>query len=331
MKFILIFIFLFSSLLLFLSNDVLGSENKTNTKPIEIVEDDWDIPAEPNEDKSPFSTAYYYNFSAYYANSGVVLNLTDQPVDNVGEKSEAFVYYELLKRSFVPRFLLFELSVNPMPILGTYLRERQNDFYETADYSDINLLESVTAGFEEPYALSLFLNNMVSYQGESDAKGANIGFMGYLLSAGNFHIQRNRLIKDNWIELEWKLKGDIEREGDVLRWSFRVGSKFHQNQNISDIVYIALKRSQIARTGPIFSWLFNSGFEATYVLNQSNMRTVEYQLILSKKIPLHVKSLSLSLDFGVIYETSEKYRGELAEQQEEDQNLLFVLRPSIDF
>ena len=47
---------------------------------------------------------------------------------------------------------------------------------------DLNIVEVLTAGFEEPYALSLFLGNMVTYGPSDSGEGKNKGFMGYLIS-----------------------------------------------------------------------------------------------------------------------------------------------------
>ena len=98
-----------------------------------------------------------------------------------GNKSEREIYQDLLLRSHKPRFILLEFSINPMPVLGAAIRHNSDHFYRQAQFSnDLNIVEILTAGFEEPYAVSLFMGNMVAY-GESEA-GKNKGFMGYLIS-----------------------------------------------------------------------------------------------------------------------------------------------------
>ena len=99
---------------------------------------------------------------AYYSSLDLIASLTDKPIPDVGEKSEFEIYKDLLLSSYLPRFLLLEASVNPMPCLGVLIKENAQDFYEDAEVADgINLVRVVTAGFEEPYALSMFLGNVV--------------------------------------------------------------------------------------------------------------------------------------------------------------------------
>jgi len=253
-------------------------------------------------------------------------------VPDVGQRSELTVYKDLLKRSYIPQFLFIEASINPMPIVGTYIRKKHLRFYQKMDLSrHFNTVESATVGFEEPYALSIFLNNMVTYSAKNRTESTNRGFMGYLISAGNFHIQRNRLVKDNWWQIEWKMKGDIQRERENLSWSFRVGGKFHDNQEITDLYYITLRRSQLARYGPILSWIFNSGFEYTHMVSQTSFNVVEAQLILSKKIPSRYSNITFSFDIGVIHSTRKKYSGSLQKIQSNDVETILVLRPMIEF
>jgi len=324
---IFFFIFVISIPFVSLASSNENTLDQSNDLDQEVIEDVWE-----EEEIEPLTLDYYYNFDLYYSSAGAVINLTGKPVPDVGQRSELTVYKDLLKRSYIPQFLFFEASINPMPIVGTYIREKHDQFYQKMDLSrHFNVVESATAGFEEPYALSIFLNNMVTYSAQNRTESTNRGFMGYLISIGNFHIQRNRLVKDNWFQIEWKIKGDIQRNSENLSWSFRVGGKFHDNQEITDLYYITLRRSQLARYGPILSWLFNSGFEYTHMISQTSFNVVEAQLILSKKIPLRRSDISFSFDIGVIHSTRKKYSGSLQKTQSGDAGTIVVLRPMIEF
>lgn len=321
-KILFIFAWFFSAPLLFATSTT--EENHS------VSESDWEW--EDAGQENTLSWGYYHNLDLYYANAGVIFNMSDHAIPDIGEASEGNVYLDLFKRSGLPQYILFEFSVYPMPIAGVYAREQHETFYQDANIgNNFNWLESVTAGFEEPFALSLFLNNMVAYGTKGDLENSNRGFMGYLLTVGNYHIQRNRLVKDNWLELEWKIKGDIKRDEESLSWSFRLGGKFHDHPEIVDNFYIVLKRDQIATNKPILSWLFNSGVELTYNVDQSNFKSIGFQLFLEKNFPIKLGNTVFSLGFGVIHENTNKYLGELRDAQSKENQTFLVVRPSIVF
>jgi len=88
----------------------------------------------------------------YYTNLGLYINLADEAIPDLGDKSEREIYQDLLLRSHKPRFLLLEFSVNPMPVLGAAIRRNYDHFYDdTQISSNLNVVEVLTAGFEEPY------------------------------------------------------------------------------------------------------------------------------------------------------------------------------------
>jgi len=295
-------------------------------------DEDWGWEEEEEIQENTISWGYYYNLDLYYASAGVIVNLSDNAIPDIGEVSEDNVYLDLFKRSGLPQYVLFELSLYPMPVAGVYAREEHASFYQDAEINpNFNLLESVTAGYDEPYAFSIFLNNMVTYGVNGDLENSNRGFMGYLLTVGDYHIQRNRLIKDNWMELEWKIKGDIVREHEKLSWSFRVGGKFHEHPEIVDNYYIVLKRDRIAANKPIWSWLFNSGVEFTYSVDQKDFKSIGFQAFLEKNFPIKIGKTVVSLGFGVMHENTNKYRGALKEAQEKENQTFVVIRPAIQF
>lgn len=271
-----------------------------------------------------------YEVDPYYSNIAYYQTLDDSPIPELGERSEAQVYADLFFSSYLPRFFLLEASVNPMPILGVVLKsDEAEDTYEDMTVTrKLNLVEVVTAGFEEPYALSIFLGNMVKYKSKGDTESQSKGFMGYLASYGHLHIRKNELVQDRWGEFEWKLKGDRITEGRLLSWSFRIGAKVHDNPFVTDEFYVALKRERVEENGDVYSWVKNGGIEFKYRVDQSSGKTIGQQLIIDKKIPITEKGWVFSFGIGFVRETRAKYSGPLSL---EESNTAFVLRPSISF
>lgn len=270
-----------------------------------------------------------HELDPYYSNISYYQTLDNSPVPELGTRSEHQVYRDLFFRSYLPRFVLVEASVNPLPLLGVIVKDKQPDAYDSAQLSDdLNLIETMTAGFEEPYALSLFLGNMVKYTAANEAQTQSKGFMGYLLSVGNLHIRQNEMVEDNWYELEWKLKGDQVLQDINLSWSFRTGIKMHDNPLITDEAYVALKRERVQRNGNVLSWEQNGGVEFVYRVDKNSGASIGQQLIIDKKVPLGKGAYVLSLGFGVVRDTRAKYKGKY---EADKASTSFVVRPSFSF
>ena len=246
--------------------------------------------------------------------------------------TESGIYYTLLSRAAIlPQFLVLEASVNPMPYLGTYIKEHNPDFYDNAQISgSFNWVKAVTAGFEEPWALSLLAGNVANFHvpGSNDTKG--LGYSGYLFSFGNYHIKDNTLVKDNWQEYEWKMKGDRKSPVKKLSWSFRVGAKLHGNPDITDIIYFSLRRSRIDYRPEGYSLLNNSGFEYTYDMNRRTFNAIRHYFFVDKKWPFQQSQMAFSLAIGFVWESVKKYTGVLAAGRDKN-DFQFLLRPNVEF
>jgi hypothetical protein len=267
---------------------------------------------------------------AYYTDLDFIVALTKTPIPHVGEKTEAEIYQTLLSRAAVlPRYLVFEGSVNPMPYLGVYLKKNEQDFYNNAQISgSFNWIKALTAGFEEPYAVSLFAGNVVGFDipGSKEFKGN--GYSGYLFSAGDYHIKDNTLIRDHWKEFEWKMKGDRKSPVKKLSWSFRVGAKLHGNPDITDILYLSVRRSRLDYKPESSSLFNNSGFEYTYDMDRKSLKPIRHYFYVEKKWPIENKQMAFSLAVGFVWESANKYAGELASPGNSFQ---FIIRPNIEF
>ena len=267
----------------------------------------------------------------YYSNAGYFVSLTDKPIPVVQTSDEYAVYERLFHSAFsLPRFIVFEASVNPLPLLGVFVKRHYPGTYERAEISDnLNLVQVFTEGFEEPYALSVFMGSVVKFVRASEkTKAKNKGYSGYLLSIGSKHIVNNTLVDDDWLEAEWKIKGDQDFENKTLSWSMRVGAKIHGNDNITDVIYFALRRNHLDTQSADLSWFDNSDIEYKIAINKDDYTLVEQSLFINKKWPVpFMHKSAFELGVGFILEKN-KYTG-LLQTQADDFRL--ILRPSFAF
>ncbi len=274
-----------------------------------------------------------WEFDPYYTDVGVNIPLTNKPIPTIKSTSESVIYSELIQGSLIPRYMLVEASVYPMPLLGTYLKANQVDFYgrgRLGHYSSINVIESATAGFQEPWALSAFFGNIAKIvrPGES-RKGSNIGYTGYLISAGSKHIKSNEMIADHWLELEWKIKGKVDYPDEKLGWSFRVGTKLHDHKYITDVIYLSIFRSNLNARSPFLSWINNSGLDVKLHFSEVNSHLIRQEYIVGKKYPKVGQSYTPTLDVGFVWSSPEEYSGLLRTTNANTWTLVF--RPSVQF
>jgi len=268
---------------------------------------------------------------AYYTDVDLIIGLTKSPIPQLGELTESEIYGKLLSRAaLLPQFLVLEASVYPMPYLGTYIREHNERFYDNAQISgSFNWIKAVTAGFDEPYAVSLLAGNVANFYvpGNSDTKG--LGYSGYLFSMGNYHIKDNVLVQDQWREYEWKMKGDRKSPVKKLSWSFRIGAKLHGNPNIADVIYFSIRRSRVDYQPEESSIFHNSGFEYTYEMDSRTFDAIRHYFFVEKKWPVKNRRMAYSLAVGFVWDSEKMYTGVLATGQ--GNNFQFILRPNIEF
>jgi len=275
---------------------------------------------------------FVYELDPYYTNVGYNIPLTDKPIPTIESDSEAVIYRELIKDSVVPRYMTAEASLYPMPILGTWLKTHHSGLYGSAsmDGGSFNLLESLTAGFQEPWAVSLFFGNVAKLKRPGDKRiGNNYGYTGYLFSMGDKHIKNNTPVDDDWFELEWKIKGQLDYRDRKLSWSFRGGGKIHRNSEVNDVYYISLSRNNTELNRPGLDWLDNSTAEFRMHFLQSSGKLVRTEFIVGKKLPLPDKGFTPTLSAGFIWASPAEYSGSL--RNVNNNTLTFVIRPSIEF
>jgi len=268
---------------------------------------------------------------AYYTSLGLYVALTRTPIPHVGDRSEKDLYLTLLSRAYAPRFLVIEGSVNPLPYAGTYIKDRHPDFYANARITgSFNWVRAVTAGFEEPYAWSIFLGNVVDFSVPRDPKSSGKGYSGILYSAGTYHIKDNELVRDDWWEAEWKVKGDRRTRDRKMSWSFRVGTKMHGNPDIMDIYYLSFRRSRLDFRPKGSSIFNNSGFEYTVDMERGTFTPIRHYFFVEKKWPHREKKIAFALATGFVWEAARKYSGALASGGKSSGTQI-ILRPNIEF
>jgi hypothetical protein len=284
--------------------------------------------AKPLQAEIAESVTWETEVDPYYTSLSANINLTNQPIPHLNTTDEKEIYSDLLLRSHKPRFMLVEASVYPMPVMGAFWRHNYRDSYDNAQLgADLNLVEALTAGFEEPYALSLFLGNMVTYQSDMNAMGKNKGFMGYLLSVGDKHLFRNQAIDDDWLELEWKIKGTVSQKQMDLDWSLRAGMKWHENDAIADAYYFAFRRDHSEVKDAWFSFIENSGIDLYLEFGQALHAPTQQRLLFHKNIPLKNSKNMFVFTTGFIHTSPRRYQPPF----EVDTSLQLVLTPSIKF
>ncbi|MFH1726579.1 MAG: hypothetical protein ABII00_18370 [Elusimicrobiota bacterium] len=269
---------------------------------------------------------------AYYSALGLTVPFSKEEARVDAGKAEAHTYRELLSQGLVPRFMVIEASVNPFPVTGWLLRRHAEDFYHQSQVTPtLNLVEAVTAGFEEPYALALFLGNVVDFAGGKEFLGrSRKGYIGYLASAGNYHLMNNLLIPDNWLEVEGKIKGDQKTDRRKMSWSFRGGRKFHANREIRDVYYVAVRRSRVDYEKTRYSFLLSSAIEYRFDFDYDGLGAVGHNLMVEKNFPIPGKKWAFSLGVGYLWRSLSKYSGSLGRRRRAVRSQI-MLRPNLRF
>ena len=273
-----------------------------------------------------------WHLDPYDTSFGLDVPLTDKPIPTIQSDDYSVLFRSLMEDSLVPHYMQLQADVYPVPILGTYLKSHSPHTYKKGDlgYTGVNLVESSSTSYQDPWALSAFFGNIADLRlpGESQADN-NIGYSGWLVSAGAQHLKDNELIQDKWYKLEWQIRGDLDGRAEKLSWNFRIGSKFNANPSITDVTYIGIERNNLNFQKPFWSWLDNSHFDLELSFSHHGGRVVREQLIIGKKYPLPGRGYALTLDTGLVWDNPYEYSGPLRDNPKSDLTLVF--QPSIEF
>ncbi|MBS0618061.1 MAG: hypothetical protein JSR44_07720 [Spirochaetes bacterium] len=302
-------------------------------------------PLEVQSDKVadvPQRVQFDYTLGAYYTSSDVIFNWSGKPIPDVGEMSETKVYRDLWFSSFLPQSAILEASVYPMPLGGVLVRDQDYNLYQSAQVGGegFNLIRAATNGYQEPYAFSLFLGNVMRYKppmrtaeerekNKQSGYQSSLGFIGYVISYGAHQIKDNIMFQDHWVELEWKIKGDQLFTLQKLQWSYKFGVKLHDNHNVSDVFFVGMKRDRLDYTSSAWDFLMNSGFEARVDFLTTSAKPARVYLEVNKKWPVK-QALAFSLVLGFLWQSQSLYTGPL-DNYPGGENYQVILRPNIEF
>ena len=279
------------------------------------------------------SIEYDYELDSYYSNISIFIDLDkDNEIQNYLKKSEFQIYKDLLTNSLHPNIFLMEAALYPIPLAGVYIKEKKTNLYQDLNYNkDSNYLRVLTAGFEEPFALSFFIGRMVVFKKKSLHRvGKNRAYMGTLFSIGSYTIKDNILHKNKWLNIEYKLKGTRDKEESDLDWSFRIGYKMNENHNFVDTLYIGARRSNVDFKATNYSLVKNSAFKTLVEVSAKDFSFTSAELTIEKKFPLNfLKKIVFGIVAGYIYTSPQKYSGHLRDEGVEKHQIIF--RPNLTF
>ncbi len=285
-----------------------------------------------------FETEVY--FDPYYAAVNIAGSLNGEPIPKYALNDEESIYKALFLKSWKLSYGLAEISLNPMPLTGVGIKEKFPSFYRDAEIlKGFNWIEAFTTGFPDPGALSFFFGNIASFTDSTGSVRTGAGYSGFLINLGNYHIRRNELIQDYWIEGLYKLKGSNIAGERELSWSFAIGYKEHFNPSIIDELEFRIKRERTDKDYTGWSLFKNSELEYLVILNRDkalkfwhywDKSAIRYFLLYGKKFPMGKEGrYVLTVSLGAAREVETGYRGELFAEREKEWT--FLLRPNFSF
>lgn len=270
-----------------------------------------------------------YELDAYYSNVSAFIDLDrSAEIRDAHTLSESKIYKDLILNSLSPNIFLVELALHPMPLAGIYFRHEHDSMYRQTQLNKFNAVKAITAGFEEPYSISFFMGRMMVFKKKNGEHiGKNRAYIGYLVTLGNYSIKDNYAHNDNWMNVEFKLKGTREQEIKDLDWSFRVGGRFHDNHNFVDTLYVGARRKSIDYKKTVYSFIYNSAFNTMLAVDSKKFRLTEAEFVVEKSFPLSwSKKMSFSIGLGYLYYGDNKYSGDLKEDGVDNHQL--IIRPN---
>lgn len=285
-----------------------------------------------------------FELDPYYTSVDYIFSVNHEPIPKLDPTQEIGTYSYLFFNMLNPQFVLVEVSVNPLPLAGTTLAERNPQAYHKADIQGnphANAISMVTTGFPEPWAMSYFLGNVVELvSSDSSRKNIGKGYGGAVVSFGNYHIVNNQFIADKWAEGEIKLKGQESSRKRKMSWSFRIGGKLHAHSDIYNVMYFSIKRDRVDLKDPLTWNLKNLILRNSEVEVRADTRIPrkweawEYlskvTVLAGKKWPTHSGDYAFSLSAGLELQLANGYKGDIADQLP-SRMWSIILRPNFVF
>lgn len=285
-----------------------------------------------NQDAITPHTENTWSLDPYDSSFGIDVPLSSQPIPTIRSDDYSVLFRGLMENSLIPHYLQLQVDVYAVPVLATWLKSHSPHTYKKGDIANtgVNLVESSSTSYQEPWAVSAFFGNIANLQLPGQPQESNnMGYSGWLLSAGAQHLKDDVLIQDKWYKLEWQIRGILNGDKEKLSWNFRVGSKFNANPYITDVTYIGIERDNLDFDKPFLGWLNNSHFDLELSFSHNGGRVVREQLIIGKKYPFPEYGYAITLDTGLVWDSAYEYSGPLRDSAKSDLTLVF--QPSIEF
>jgi hypothetical protein len=258
--------------------------------------------------------------------------------------NEREIYSQLVRRLLVPTYFLLQGTAYPLAALSSLLETDHLRLYNRFQTPfDLNVVRTIGAGYEEPYAISLFLGNILLLVHSDSLKPglrqSGSALAGFLISGGYHQIHNNIYFPDRFYQVELMLIGNFkEPRQRRLTWNFRLGAKIHQKEFLRDMITVSVERShsdwRYRGWSPIRNAIFKyqGYFPAP---NSENKTPAGLQLIsVGKKFPISVwqRKLLVILAAGVRWEWVLPYHHEF--QRFADwpvKQLTWLVQPNIEF
>jgi len=250
----------------------------------------------------------------------------------VFQDNEARLYRDLLFRSIKPEFGLIELTLYPSTALSAWIESGYKDFYDDFTvYKDINLIGSISGGYQEPWSVSLFAGQLAAFLSMNDDEELMVaasGASGLVLTGGMYQIFNNCLVRSNWYRVEWKLKGESVEDSVSYDWDIKLGYRNYGLSEISNTLLLSFIRNRIHRGHYDWRWLENSlnEFELQLPLSGGDFGISRVKLTYGKAIPFWKWMIGLGI--GAIYENRRLYDPDLKKlSPEKEENWGMFLMP----
>jgi hypothetical protein len=252
----------------------------------------------------------------------------------VEKMSELQLYLTLLKRSLDPKYILVQVTGNPMINFSSWFERKHSIHYEKFKIAEnFNVLEVLSAGYQEPYSMSLFLGDLMPFweKTKEGRKQAGSAVSGFVATFSNRSIVRNILVENNWIDLQWKIKVVKATRQTSISSVFSGGMIFYGSPLFSNALVLDLCRERYSRS----KWNFRDNSSIRLLLkmpifDRNNRYFKDYfsenMIDLGVSYPIRkFKTLSFSLNLGYIW--THIYN----EQGIREQDLQFFIRPNVLF
>ncbi|UCH10543.1 MAG: hypothetical protein JSU61_01210 [Fidelibacterota bacterium] len=229
----------------------------------------------------------------------------------VWHEDEVKLYRDLIRRSFQRDYLVVEATGYPLAALSAWMETEQNAHYHQFDIGDeFNLLRSLGAGSQEPWSMSLFLGQLLTYWSMDDQDELVIaarGAAGMVATAGLQQLFDNCIVDAPWTRIEWKVKGEGSDGPRERYWDLKVGHRWYGLAEIPNTLTFTLERGRTNRER--FRW---KPAQNSISLVQLQMPTTELQVGLTRVLFEYAKFVPVrkhlvGLKVGFLYENRKTY------------------------